>query len=123
MRQFLDTSLFIYRLLQQETWMHSRRDSPPPDFQCATIRSDTFTILRWRSSRPSATSVCGWPFPSVEVLHEDDFVLLLVVDELIDLGSNQQEAEATRSQTFLVANPRVFGGIIGVGDRGMVEIF
>ena len=78
---------------------------------------------RFRVFHAFTAGRAGLDEPSVEVLHEDHFVLLLVVDELIDLRSNQQEAEATRSQTFLVPNPRVFGGIVGVGDRGMVEIF
>ena len=60
---FLDTPLFIYRLLQHENSMHSRRDSPPPDSQCMTIRSDTFTILVWPSSSQRPTSVCVLLFP------------------------------------------------------------
>src|SRR4029077_4271516 len=72
-----------------------------------------------RSTRPPRASSSCW---SLQILHEDDFVLLLVVDQLIDLCANHQEAEAASAETFFLADPDVFEGIARVGDRGMIEI-
>ena len=64
-RRFPDTSLCTSRPQLNKTWTPLQGGLPPLAFQCATTRSDTFTILLWRFSSPSPTSVCGWPFPPV----------------------------------------------------------
>src|SRR5262249_59910580 len=71
---------------------------------CATGRSPY--------TRNSGARV-GWPRPMavqfalVEILDEDDFVLFLVVDELVHLRAHHQQTEAARPQPFLLADVHV----------------
>jgi hypothetical protein len=72
---FLDTNSSIYRLLQHENLMHSRRDLPRPDFQRIKTHSKQFIILVWHSSNPRPMSVCGMLFPTVR--HRRVFTVLI----------------------------------------------
>ncbi len=68
----------------------------------ATRRS--LQILRFRVDLGAPICV---GVASLQVLHEDHFVVLLVVNELVDLGSHHQESEAAGAKAHLLANPKV----------------
>ena len=59
---------------------------------------------------------------SVEVLDEDDLVLRLVVEQLVDARSGQQEPESSRSDAFLLAHVGVLHRVVGrVADGRVLE--
>ena len=58
----------------------------------------------------------------VEVFYENDFVALLVVNELVHELAGDQDAEATRAQTSFFADRCVTEQIVTwIGDRSMLE--
>src|ERR1700728_897246 len=61
------------------------------------------------------------PIESVEVLHEHNFILGLVVDQLIDFCFDQDEAEPARAQALFLAYQAVLDAII-MRDGGVVQI-
>src|SRR5262245_44585718 len=57
----------------------------------------------------------------VQILDEDDFVLLLVVDQLVHFRFHHQDPEAAGSQTFTLPHFHVLDRVVGMADRGVVE--
>ena len=72
----------------------------------------------------AVASACGVRMvegTSAQILDEDDFVLFLVVDELIDAGSHRQHAEAAGAQALRLADQHVVDRVV-VCHRGVIEI-
>src|SRR5262249_19549536 len=67
--------------------------------------------LHWR--------VCG---SSGQVFHEHDFIVLLVVYELVDLGAHRQDAKSSRTELLAFANPHVRQRIVWMRNRGMGQV-
>src|SRR4029453_10753231 len=96
----------------------SRNSSSPSPATRRPLRSRIF-----RSPIPRSTISISPSVGSLEILDEHDFVLLLVVHELVDPGTDQQESEPARAKALQLADRHVLDGIARMRDRGVIEVF
>src|SRR5262245_13863259 len=78
--------------------------------------------LRWMRPRRRPSFRMTINQLRVEVFDQDDFILRLVVEQLVSYGADHQQAEAARAQAFSLAFLDVQPGCIGrVFERSVLQ--
>ena len=67
-------------------------------------------LPRYQSPKPAQRGAAG-SIALIEVLHEHNFVLRLVVEELINFRFHQHQSKPTRAQSLFLADQPVFDGL------------
>src|SRR5262245_9527418 len=111
------TNTFRRPVSERRLTVSRNSSSPSP----ATKRPLRSRIVRSPIAR--STISMSLDVESLDILDEHDFVLFLVVHELVDPGADQQESEPTGAKALYFADRHVLDGIAGMRDRGVVEVF